>query len=95
MANKPEDQNKQKEQVTTEEVPTPTPGRIVNFFPDKMDSLSGTSKSWPAIITEVEDAFITLTVFGKYGAAARQNVPHKSGKKKKSEDGHWEWPERN
>ena len=71
-----------------------TEGRIVKFTPSERtrDSKFETKnkKSYPAIVTDVNDDSVDLTVFGVRENVYVSNVKHSS--EAEAERSHWDWP---
>lgn len=74
---------------------TVTEGRIVTFIPSEKRRKSfknNAKKSYPAIITEINNESIDLTVFGVREIVFVSNVQHSSDVQ--ANHSSWDWPER-
>ena len=74
---------------------TATPGRIVVFSPSertKKEFKKKQNDTYPAIITEVNESSVDLTVFGVGEIVFVNRVLHKSLAVTKRSS--WDWPER-
>lgn len=75
----------------------PTIGRIVEYFPGNKELPNG-MKSAPAIVTQVFEPHVNLTVFvaDPNGSATftAWSVSHKDNQQESEGGAYWDWPQR-